>query len=53
MHHETLYDFLMMSGYAWYVWPAYVITAGVLIGNLVAAFYGLKKEDKKKNASTS
>ena len=47
MHHETLHDFLMMSGYAWYVWPAYAITAVVLVSNLVAVL------KKKKHASTS
>lgn len=31
----SLQSFLYMGGYAAYVWPAYGITAVVLIGNLV------------------
>ena len=28
-------EFLAMGGYAWYVWPAYGLTAIVLIANLL------------------
>ena len=28
-------EFLAMGGYAWYVWPAYGVTAIVLIANLL------------------
>ena len=30
-------EFLAMGGYAWYVWPAYLVTFVVLVANLVAA----------------
>ena len=34
---EGLLDFLRMGGYAGYVWPAYGITAVVLLANWMAA----------------
>ena len=43
---QEIIEGLNMGGYALYVWPAYAITAVVLIGNLVAAV-----RKKKKNAS--
>jgi heme exporter protein CcmD len=30
-------DFLSMGGYARYVWPCYLLTAAVLIANVVVA----------------
>jgi|APDOM4702015191_1054821.scaffolds.fasta_scaffold2985097_1 heme exporter protein D len=31
-----MHDFLMMGGYAAYVWPAYGLAAAILIGNVIA-----------------
>ncbi|RJX73810.1 heme exporter protein CcmD [Vibrio sinensis] len=35
MHFESFSDFLAMGGYAGYVWAAFGITFGVMIGILV------------------
>lgn len=29
-------EFFLMGGYAAYVWPAYLLAAAILVGNLVA-----------------
>ena len=34
---QEIIEFLNMGGYALYVWPAYVITIAVLVGNLYYA----------------
>ena len=40
-------EFFQMGGYAWYVWPAYLVTAVVLIGNLIVSRYRLKQVKQK------
>ena len=37
--------FLEMGGYAAYVWPAYGVTAAVLIGLLVASLRSLRRAE--------
>ena len=39
----SLNEFLHMGGYAQYVWPVYIITAVILIANLVTPFRVEKK----------
>jgi len=34
---DTIKDFIDMSGYGGYVWPSYLVTAGVMIVMLVAS----------------
>ena len=39
-------EFLAMGGYAAFVWPAFAVTAAVMIGLLVASSRGLRKESR-------
>jgi heme exporter protein CcmD len=45
-HFTNCHDFLLMGGYAKYVWPAYAITFIVLLGNVCVAL-------KKRHGSRS
>ncbi len=38
-------EFFTMGGYAAYVWPAYTVTAVVLIGLLVVTLWGLRSHE--------
>jgi len=40
-------SFLDMGGYATYVWPAYGVTALVLVGLFVASVVGLKRRQRQ------
>ncbi|MFT5115410.1 MAG: heme exporter protein CcmD [Parasphingorhabdus sp.] len=40
-------DFFAMGGYAWYVWPAYLLTLVVIVGNVIAAKTLLKQTKKQ------
>ena len=41
---EALNEFLAMGGYAAFVWPAYGLTAVVMIGIVVSGWRGLVRE---------
>ena len=41
----TISDFLAMGGYAAFVWPAFAVTAVVLVALLVASRRGLKARE--------
>jgi heme exporter protein D len=41
---EALNEFLAMGGYAAFVWPAYGLTAVVMIGIVVSSWRGLVRE---------
>ncbi|AWK87778.1 heme exporter protein CcmD [Azospirillum thermophilum] len=43
-------DFLAMGGYAAYIWPAYGLTAAVLLGLLVATVKGLRSVEATARA---
>ena len=38
-------DFFAMGGYAAYIWPAYAVTALVLVGLLIASLRGLRARE--------
>lgn len=44
---ESVSEFFAMGGYAPYVWPAYLIAAGILV-----ALLGLSIRDLKRNENT-
>ena len=39
----SLREFFSMGGYAMYVWPAFLITLGILLANVVAARGSLRR----------
>lgn len=41
---EAVVEFLAMGGHAAYIWPAFGLTAVVMIGLLVASLRALKRE---------
>jgi heme exporter protein D len=43
-------EFLDMGGYAAYIWPAYGIAAGVIVGLFVWTRHGLKKAEQAEEA---
>ena len=43
-------EFLAMGGYAAFVWPAFAVTAAVMIGLLVASSRGLRDETRTFDA---
>ncbi len=43
-------EFFEMGGYAAYVWPAYVVTAVVMLGLLVASLKGLRAREETLKA---
>lgn len=43
MHWMQLQQFLLMGGYAKYVWPAYGITFSILLGNVILPLLKHKK----------
>ena len=45
--------FLAMGGYAVYVWPAFAVTAVVMIGLLVTSLRGLRREERVLDALQS
>ena len=47
---ESVSTFLDMGGYAAFVWPSYAITAGVLVGMLVASLRWLRSTEAALNA---
>ncbi len=47
---EKVAEFFAMGGYAAFVWPAYLITALVLIGLLVHALYTLRRRERRLEA---
>jgi heme exporter protein D len=49
----NLEDFLAMGGYAKYVWPAYLLTAVVLILNIVIARRSLQAQVESARRRTS
>jgi heme exporter protein D len=42
----SLSVFMAMGGYGAYVWPAFVLTAGVMIALLIASVRSLKAREK-------
>lgn len=40
-------DFLSMGGYGGYIWPAYLIAAGVLVGLLVASLRNARGQEAR------
>jgi len=43
---EGLIEFLAMGGYAAFVWPAFAVTAAVMIGLLVVSRRGVRDETR-------
>ena len=48
---QRLTDYFAMGGYAAYVWPAYGITAAVLIGLWIASVRSLKAREAEVEAA--
>ena len=44
---DRLGEFLAMGGYGGYVWPAYLIAAGVLVALLVASLRTVRKQESR------
>lgn len=44
---DRLSEFLAMGGYGGYVWPAYLIAAGVLAALLVASLRTVRKQESR------
>ncbi|HVI53221.1 MAG TPA: heme exporter protein CcmD [Candidatus Sulfotelmatobacter sp.] len=44
---DAFSSYFAMGGYAGYVWPAYVLTAAVIIGLLLASWRGLKARERE------
>jgi len=47
---DAITTFLAMGGYAAFVWPAFGITAAVLVGLLVVSWRGLKAREAELDA---
>ena len=43
---ENLSDFFNMGGYGAYIWPAYGVSALVLLALLISSMIGLKADEK-------
>ncbi len=43
---DRIQAFLDMGGYAMFVWPAYAIAIGVLIGLLVVSLHGMRGHEE-------
>ena len=41
---DLFVEFCLMGGYAAFVWPAYLITAVVLVGTLMLSITGLRRQ---------
>lgn len=50
---DTIKDFIDMSGYGGYVWPSYLVTAGVMIVMLLASQRLLKANSATMEALES
>jgi heme exporter protein D len=47
---DSVIRFLEMGGYAQYVWPAYAVTAVVLVGMLVESLAGYRRNRRQLDA---
>ena len=43
---DSLATYFQMGGYAWFVWPAYLITATVMTGLVVFSLGALRRDRK-------
>ncbi len=43
---DAISDYLAMGGFAAYVWPAYVITVGAMVGMIVVTLRDLRRDRK-------
>ena len=42
---DMIRDYVAMGGYAWFVWPAFALSAALLIGLLIASVRRLRKSE--------
>jgi heme exporter protein D len=47
---DSVIRFLEMGGYAQYVWPAYAVTAAVLVGMLVESLAAYRRNRRQLDA---
>lgn len=43
---DAISDYLAMGGFAAYVWPAYIVTVGAMVGMIVVTLRDLRRDRK-------